>query len=108
MVAEAGDLLYESSAHSTLATLLARTGDTSRAFAEHERALAIARAKNALRETAEALMDMAETHELLGQHDEAALAVGDAHAITARADLVSLRRRSDRLRARVSGAGPDV
>lgn len=104
MVADAGDLLYESSAHSTLATLLARTGDTSRAFEEHERALSIARSANALRETVEALLDMAETHELLGQYDEAALAVGDAQAITTQAALVTLRRRSDRLRARVTAA----
>ena len=107
MVADAGDLLYESSAHSTLATLLARTGETSRAFEEHERALAIARSANAPRETAEALMDLAETHALLAQYDEAALAVGDAQAVTARADLVALRRRADRLRERLTGADPE-
>lgn len=103
-VTDAGDLLYKSSAHSTLATLLARTGQTPRAFEEHERALAIARTANALRETAEALMDLAETHALVGQYDEAALAVGDAQAITARADLVSLRRRSESLRSRLAAA----
>ncbi|MBR7828431.1 helix-turn-helix domain-containing protein [Actinospica sp. MGRD01-02] len=107
MVAEAGDLLYESSAHSTLATLLARTGETSRAFEEHERALAIARSANAPRETAEALMDMAETHALLAQYDEAVLAAGDAQAVTARADLVALRRRADRLRERLTGTEPE-
>ncbi|HET9169899.1 MAG TPA: tetratricopeptide repeat protein, partial [Actinospica sp.] len=104
MVTDAGDLLYESSAHSTLATLLARTGETPRAFAEHERALTIARTANAPRETAEALLDLAETHELVGRRDEAALAAGDARTITARAGLVSLLRRAEHLKGRLTAA----
>jgi len=104
MAVDSGDLLSESSAHSTLATLLARTREPGRAFAEHERALDIARAVDAARETAEALMDLAETHASLGQPDDAMLVAGDAQAMAARANSVVLRRRTDRVRARLSGA----
>lgn len=103
---ESGDLLLESSAHSTLAALLARGGERERAFAEHGRALDLARRADAVRETAEALMDLADTHVLFGQSDDAVLAAGDAQAAAARANSVVLRRRADRVRARVTtGAG---
>ena len=103
---ESGDLLLESSAHSTLAALLARGGERERAFAEHGRALELARRADAVRETAEALMDLADTHVLFGQSDDAVLAAGDAQAAAARANSVVLRRRADRVRARVTtGAG---
>ena len=108
MAVESGDLLSESSAHSTLATLLARTGQPERAFAEHERALNIARSVDAARETAEALMDLAETHASLGQPDDAMLIAGDAQAMAARANSVVLRRRTDRVRTRLSGAEAPV
>ena len=107
MAVESGDVLQESSAHSTLATLLARTGETERAFAEHGRALEMARGVDAARETAEALMDLADTHTLLGQLDDALLAAGDARTAAARANSVVLRRRTERVR-RVSGAGAAV
>ena len=105
---ESGDLLSESSARSTLATLLTRTGEPERAFAEHERALDIARSVDAARETAEALMDLAETHASLGQPDDAMLVAADAQAMAARANSVVLRRRTDRVRARLSAAEAPV
>jgi tetratricopeptide (TPR) repeat protein len=97
-----GDLLHESSAHSTLATLLARGGDVQRALAEHERALQLAHTANAARETAEALIDLAETHMRFGQLDDAALAAADAQVVAARANSVVLARRARRVRSRVS------
>ena len=105
MAVESGDLLHECSAHSTLATMLARTGEPERAFEEHERALEIARAADAVRKTAEALLDLAETHALLGQIDDAALAAGDAQAVAARANSAPLRRRAERVHAQVTVAG---
>ena len=103
LAVESGDLLHESSAHSTLATLLARTGDRERAFAEHELALDIARRVDAARETAEALMDLADTHARLNQPDDAVLAASDAQVAAVRANSVVLRRRADRVRARMAG-----
>ena len=105
MAVESGDLMHECSAHSTLATMLARTGEPERAFEEHERALEIARTADAVRKTAEALLDLAETHALLGQTDDAALAAGDAQAVAARANSAPLRRRAERVHAQVTGVG---
>lgn len=98
-----GDLLYEASARSTLATLLARTGPPRRALEEHEHACRIAHSADAARFTAAALIDLAETHLLLGQLEEASLAAADAQALAVRARYVPLARRAGYVRSRVAG-----
>jgi DNA-binding SARP family transcriptional activator/tetratricopeptide (TPR) repeat protein len=102
LAVETRDVRLESAARSTLATLLARTGRPQQALVEHERAQQIARSANAAKQTARALVDLADTYALLGQFEHAALAASDACAMAVRANSAALRRSAERVRARVA------
>jgi DNA-binding SARP family transcriptional activator/tetratricopeptide (TPR) repeat protein/DNA-binding XRE family transcriptional regulator len=92
---EAAVQRFEISAHSILATVLVRLGDSERGLAEHTQARDLAETAGDPAQQAEVLMDLAESMAWLGRLEEALLMAQDVSAVADHLRMPFLHRRAE-------------
>ena len=102
IAAETGDPRCEIEARGALGTILAGLGDAGPALAEHRSALRQARDVGNLQTEAAALLELADTHALLSQPDDALLALRDAESLAALTRTPMLERQIRWMRGQIA------